>query len=284
MDRSTNSVLSSEKVVISETKTKHYPFAVWLIFAGLVYTGSALLFGIERDLVTRLAFDIFFVPLVGIFCVLCYLSAISTLSRRRVAFVLSLIVSLIFIIPSLAVIVPTASNPSDFVTFVIGVSSVSILTLVAIFSALCLKNARRGLYSKRYLSTPISYGGLLALAVVALLIGAVTFGALQGGVAYSQVGKTSSVTIVLGASNPSNEQGHFTPSIITVVIGVNNTVTWINQDYSVHTITSDQGNFNSGLLNSGDHWSYTFTTPGIYGYHCLIHPYMTGTVRVLGSA
>lgn len=37
----------------------------------------------------------------------------------------------------------------------------------------------------------------------------------------------------------------------------------------------------SGILNKGQSWSLTFTRPGVYRYHCLIHfPRMTGVVVV----
>ncbi len=72
---------------------------------------------------------------------------------------------------------------------------------------------------------------------------------------------------------------YYSPQTITVVIGVNNTITWINNDNAVHTVT-DTGVFDSGFIQPGQSWSYTFTTPGTYQYHCTIHPWMTGTVIV----
>jgi plastocyanin len=73
---------------------------------------------------------------------------------------------------------------------------------------------------------------------------------------------------------------YFSPQIMTVVVGVNNTVTWTNNDIAAHTVTSDTGAFNSGNIAAGARWSYTFTTPGTYSYHCSYHPWMTGTVIV----
>jgi nitrite reductase (NO-forming) len=72
---------------------------------------------------------------------------------------------------------------------------------------------------------------------------------------------------------------YYSPQTITVVIGINNTVTWTNNDNTAHTVT-DTGVFDSGYINPGQSWSYTFTTPGTYQYHCSIHPWMTGTVIV----
>lgn len=72
---------------------------------------------------------------------------------------------------------------------------------------------------------------------------------------------------------------YYSPPTITVVIGVNNTVTWINNDNAPHTVT-DTGVFDSGNMNQGQSWTHTFTTSGTYTYHCTYHPWMTGTIIV----
>ncbi len=73
---------------------------------------------------------------------------------------------------------------------------------------------------------------------------------------------------------------YYSPSTITVVIGVNNTVTWVNNDDAPHTVTATDGSFNSGNLNAGQSWTFTFTTPGTYTYSCSYQPWMKGTVIV----
>lgn len=74
----------------------------------------------------------------------------------------------------------------------------------------------------------------------------------------------------------------FNPGSITVVIGVNNTVTWTNQDSVTHTVTANDGSFDHTLA-PGSSFSFTFATAGTFGYHCSIHTYMTGTVNVAGT-
>lgn len=75
----------------------------------------------------------------------------------------------------------------------------------------------------------------------------------------------------------------FTPADMTVQLG--STVTWSNQDNVSHTVTSDNSgsdmNFNSGALTPGQQFSNTFNMTGVYSYHCSIHPYMTGVIRVV---
>jgi plastocyanin len=76
----------------------------------------------------------------------------------------------------------------------------------------------------------------------------------------------------------------FGPDVVTVVIGKNNTVYWVNDDVADHTATSDTaGIFDSGVLSPGGSYQFTFTTPGTYSYHCSLHPWMQGTVIVKSS-
>ena len=70
----------------------------------------------------------------------------------------------------------------------------------------------------------------------------------------------------------------FGPQAVTVKLGT--TVHWTNSDSEAHTVTSDTGAFNSPVLQPGAGYSFTFTKPGSYSYHCTIHPFMTGTVVV----
>lgn len=76
----------------------------------------------------------------------------------------------------------------------------------------------------------------------------------------------------------------FHPDTITVVIGVNNTVIWTNNDATSHTVTSDNSLFGSGTLAPHATYTHTFDQAGAYGYHCSIHTYMTGTVHVVSQA
>jgi len=98
----------------------------------------------------------------------------------------------------------------------------------------------------------------------------------------AQSGGSVSVSIVAGAFNYTSPI-NFSPKVITVVIGVNNTVIWTNNDSYAHTVTADDGSFSSGNMDPGNTFSKTFTTPGTFTYHCSYHGWMTGTVIVLPS-
>jgi len=48
-------------------------------------------------------------------------------------------------------------------------------------------------------------------------------------------------------------------------------VTWTNNDAVAHTVTSDSGGeLNSGVLQPGDSYTYTFNSAGNFYYHCSI--------------
>jgi plastocyanin len=70
----------------------------------------------------------------------------------------------------------------------------------------------------------------------------------------------------------------FAPQSITVKAGT--TVTWSNDDDIPHTVASKTKLFKSKALDTGDKFSFTFTTPGAYEYFCSLHPHMTATIVV----
>ena len=73
----------------------------------------------------------------------------------------------------------------------------------------------------------------------------------------------------------------FEPATIGVSAGA--TVSWTNTGQVVHTVTADNGAFNSGEMSPGATVTGTFNTPGTYTYHCSIHPDMTGTLIVTAA-
>ncbi|MFZ3167051.1 MAG: cupredoxin domain-containing protein [Candidatus Methanoperedens sp.] len=62
---------------------------------------------------------------------------------------------------------------------------------------------------------------------------------------------------------------NFVPTTVYVPIG--KTVNWINNDNVIHTITSVTGSFDSGSIDPGTTYSYTFNQTGTYEYSCTIH-------------
>ncbi|HEX6146271.1 MAG TPA: cupredoxin family copper-binding protein [Acidimicrobiia bacterium] len=72
----------------------------------------------------------------------------------------------------------------------------------------------------------------------------------------------------------------FSPETLTVAVGT--TVTWENSDSLAHTSTSEDEVWDSGRLDSGGEFSFTFEEAGTFSYFCEIHPSMNGSIVVEG--
>ena len=68
----------------------------------------------------------------------------------------------------------------------------------------------------------------------------------------------------------------------SVQVATGEFVTWINDDNTAHTVTADDGSFDSGDITPGSSYKLQFNTIGIFYYHCKNHSTMTGVIRVLG--
>jgi len=77
------------------------------------------------------------------------------------------------------------------------------------------------------------------------------------------------------------KQVHFNPARVTVKPG--DTVEWENDDIFSHTVTAEDGSFDSGLIDPGHSWQRTFTNTQTVAYHCRPHPNMKATLIVQGG-
>lgn len=74
----------------------------------------------------------------------------------------------------------------------------------------------------------------------------------------------------------------FVPAEIKVKLG--SKVTWVNNDNSPHTVTSDSGGksgLSSGTLEKGESYGKVFDSVGVFNYHCNFHSSMKGKVVVV---
>lgn len=86
--------------------------------------------------------------------------------------------------------------------------------------------------------------------------------------------------VVVAPQNASISIKNFAFGTPTITIKKGARVTWTNLDSAPHTVTSDSGNFDSGIFAEGKSYSFTFTTTGSFAYHCQVHPMMRGTIIV----
>ncbi|MCU1485543.1 MAG: secreted metal-binding protein [Actinomycetia bacterium] len=109
--------------------------------------------------------------------------------------------------------------------------------------------------------------------LVLLVVGLVT---ACGG---SDDGQPAAASTPSASSAITIEDFAFSPVLATAEVG--DTITVTNKDSVTHTLTADDGSFDTGKL-APDRASITVDSAGTFTYHCAIHSYMKGTVEVTG--
>jgi amicyanin len=123
-----------------------------------------------------------------------------------------------------------------------------------------------------------SYLVLCAACVVLVILACITAGCNSNPAPATPVPPAASSG---GGNTITIKNFAFDPPTLTVKTGT--VVTWTNNDSPPHAIASDAGSpaaFSSDSLSTSSSYSFTFTQPGTYTYHCSIHPSMKGTVIV----
>ena len=115
-------------------------------------------------------------------------------------------------------------------------------------------------------------GGALALVILLILAAGCTSSTTSSPPPIRPY--TPQTTILISSASAN-------PQVLVIDKGV--TVTWLNIDMGLHTVTSDNGDPDSFLsppLAYNQEFQWTFTVPGTYGYHCTENPTIKGTIIV----
>jgi plastocyanin len=135
--------------------------------------------------------------------------------------------------------------------------------------------------------------GLLAAALIVLVFASIA--AAQS--TPDQYSSPDQYSTNQGQSSPS-PSGQAAPANDTLTVSIQNhafdptpldvprrtTVTWVNNDTDAHTVTADDGLFDSWVLQPGESYSVWFNGSGTVTYHCKIHPDMKGSLVVGGDS
>jgi len=86
-----------------------------------------------------------------------------------------------------------------------------------------------------------------------------------------------------GATTVKIQDSKFIEKELTVKVGT--TVTWVMEGNFPHTVTADDGSFDSGQMRNGETFSFTFNEVGVFPYYCSNHGAaggqgMAGTITV----
>jgi plastocyanin len=120
----------------------------------------------------------------------------------------------------------------------------------------------------KFMKTKIFYSGLIAIFLAAILF-------ISCSKTYNSP-MNAPATATVSMMNMA-----FSPATISVAAGT--TVTWMNGDTAIHTVTADDGSFNSGNIAMGASFSRVFTSAGTFTYHSALNPAMTGKIVVTAS-
>jgi len=74
----------------------------------------------------------------------------------------------------------------------------------------------------------------------------------------------------------------FQPAQLSVRPG--ESIEFKNEDIYAHTVTADDGSFDSGLIQPGSTWKLTVAKAGTVAYHCTPHPNMKATLVAASAA
>ena len=111
--------------------------------------------------------------------------------------------------------------------------------------------------------------GLALLAAVALAPPAASQHPGEHGAAGGAASRAATHAATIGFDSVS-------PRRLDIVTG--ESVRWTNESARVHTVTADDGSFDSGRVASSEAYSRRFTAAAETPYHCSLHPLIQGVV------
>jgi plastocyanin len=70
----------------------------------------------------------------------------------------------------------------------------------------------------------------------------------------------------------------FRPGRLEIAAGT--TIVWVNDGQVMHTVSAEDGSFDSGPIEPGERRPLTFLRAGSFPFHCTPHPFMRGVIEV----
>lgn len=118
-----------------------------------------------------------------------------------------------------------------------------------------------------------------ALAATAAVLALVGLGACGGSSDSDTAGDEPAAGDTTTGDTVAIKDFKFSPTPLTVKVGT--TITIENNDSAVHTLTADDDSLDTGNLDGGSSGSITVDKAGEIAYHCELHDYMKGVIRVV---
>jgi len=246
-------------------------------FLGLLYDAICHVYA--------LVFYFFQTPAFAIFIAIPLLGALAVWRGGRLGYAVSTAISAVFFFIEGGMGTSEWNAVTVTSVFLVYITVVPALFLALVYSLLGLKKVFSRPTIPLKPSRMIPARSFLVLMAFGFILGGITIGFIAAPtelrLAQANPAVVGDITIVQGAANANNGQ-FYAPTIYNVTVGA--TVTWVNHDGSTHSVTEDNGLFDSGPIPPGGSFSYTFTQAGTYQYACSYHPWMTGTILVKQAA
>ena len=86
------------------------------------------------------------------------------------------------------------------------------------------------------------------------------------------------IHIPKGSFHPATHRS-FNPD--EILINKGQTITWINDEKTPHTVTSKEKYLFDSLLKQNEDFTYQFDEVGTFEFGCTLHPWMHGTINVI---
>ena len=86
------------------------------------------------------------------------------------------------------------------------------------------------------------------------------------------------IHIPKGSFHPATHRS-FDPT--EIIINKGETITWVNEERTPHTVTSKEKSLFDSLLKQNEVFSYQFDKVGTFEFGCSLHPWMHGTINVI---
>jgi len=118
---------------------------------------------------------------------------------------------------------------------------------------------------------------LLLLSLALLVVSCATETVEETATETQEVEESDAAVVVAGSTQVVIENSQFMPTDLEVKVGT--TVEWVNKDSVDHTVTLENGDFDTELI-VGATTTVTFNEVGEYRYFCQYHPGMQGSVIV----
>ena len=118
---------------------------------------------------------------------------------------------------------------------------------------------------------------LMLLSLMFLVVSCATETVEETATETQEVEESDAAVVVAGSTQVVIENSQFMPTDLEVKVGT--TVEWVNKDSVDHTVTLENGDFDTELI-VGATTTVTFNEVGEYRYFCQYHPGMQGSVIV----